>query len=56
MNNAKSQLLPACMGLSIMFKTGLLIEFLLILEEKKQIFGIIPIVIFSIAIVLYHPF
>jgi exosortase N len=55
-NNAKITIDTACMGLS-MFKTGLLTgAVLLTLEEKKQqkYFGILPIVVFSLIVILLN--
>ncbi len=55
-NNAKITIDTACMGLS-MFKTGLLTgAILLTLEEKKQqkYFGIIPIVVFCLIVILLN--
>lgn len=55
-NNAKITIDTACMGLS-MFKTGLLTgAILLTLEEKKQqkYFGIIPIVLFCLLVIVLN--
>jgi exosortase N len=55
-NNAKITIDTACMGLS-MFKTGLLTgAVLLTLEEKKQqkYFGILPIVVFSLIVIVLN--
>jgi exosortase N len=55
-NNSRITIDTACMGLS-MFKTGLLTgAILLTLEEKKQqkYFGIIPIVVFSLIVIVLN--
>lgn len=55
-DGAKVTIDTACMGLS-MFKTGLLTgAILLTLEEKKQkkYFGIVPIIVFSFAVILLN--